>query len=344
MNTDEGQTILHELAMKSDVLCENFVPGTLRKYKMDYEYIHNKINPQLIYCSITGFSSSGPYSHRAGYDVIVQAMTGLMDVTGDESPAKTGVALIDIITGLYAHGAILAALRSREMDPNQLGQKIDINLFDSCVTSLANLASSYLISEGNIVPTRMGTAHSQIVPYQAFKTKNENEFFVIGAATDASFGKMCKLMQCDDGDDIFVSLPNDEKYKDNAQRVKHREELLDILSERFKQKTLDEWCDIFDTSGIPHAPVNSLQRAFEDKHMKSRNIVQQVDHPTAGTIPLMRLPIEYSKDTDINKIKLPPPTLGQHTYEVLSQILGYDRVWINSLAKKGVISLDEAKN
>eukprot|EP01083_Nonionella_stella_P251214 866985_1 len=125
MNTDEGQTILHNLAEKSDILVENFVPGTLMKYKMDYEYIHRKINPELIYCSITGFSSTGPYAHRAGYDVIVQAMGGLMDITGSDTPAKTGVALIDIITGLYAHGAILAALKSREMDVNNFGQKVD---------------------------------------------------------------------------------------------------------------------------------------------------------------------------------------------------------------------------
>ena len=160
MKSDEGQTILHELAKKSDILCENFVPGTLSKYKMDFDYIHKKINPSLIYCSITGFSSNGPYSHRAGYDVIVQAMGGLMDITGDESPAKTGVALIDIITGLYAHSAILSALRSRDLDPNQLGQKIDVNLFDSCITSLANIAQSYLISNGEILPKKNGHSTS----------------------------------------------------------------------------------------------------------------------------------------------------------------------------------------
>ena len=346
MNSDEGQTILHELAMKSDVLCENFVPDTLSKYNMDYNYIHKKINPNLIYCSITGFSSIGPYSHRAGYDVIVQAMGGLMDITGDESPAKTGVALIDIITGLYAHSSILAALRSRDMDSNSIGQKIDVNLFDSCITSLANIAMSYLISNGDVVPTRMGTAHPQIVPYQAFKTKNDNEFFVIGAGTDAAFAKMCKYMQINDGDgkqDIFETLAHNQHFFSNAQRVKNRKELIDILEKRFKTKTLDEWCEIFDKSGLPHAPVNSLQRAFDDKHMKSKEIIQYIEHNTAGKIPLMRLPVEYSKDKEINKIKLPPPTLGQHTREVLSQILGYDDAWITSLANKGVITLDEAK-
>lgn len=336
MSTDEGQTILHELAIKCDILCENFVPNTLNKYKMDYDYIHKKINPKLIYCSITGFSSNGPYSHRAGYDVIVQAMGGLMDITGSEKPAKTGVALIDIITGLYAHSSILAALRSREMDPNEMGQKIDVNLFDSCVTSLANIASSYLVSEGEIIPQRLGTAHPQIVPYQAFSTQNENEFFVIGAGTDAAFAKMCKLME-------FESLSDHKQFKNNALRVKNREELINILEERFKTKTLDEWCKIFEKSGIPHSPVNSLQRAFQDKHLKAKDIVQYVDHKTAGKIPLLRMPVEFSKDKDVNKIKLPPPTLGQHTYDTLSKILGYDDAWITSLAEKGVISLDEVK-
>eukprot|EP01083_Nonionella_stella_P035645 97218_1 len=344
MSSDEGQTILHELVTKSDVLVENFVPWTLNKYKMDYQHIHNRINPKLIYCSVTGFSSKGPYSHRAGYDVIVQAMGGLMDITGDERPAKTGVALIDQITGLYAHSAILAALRSRDMDPEGMGQKIDVNLFDSCLTSLSNLAMSYLISDGDITPERMGTAHPQIVPYQAFETKEDNEYFVIGAGTDAAFKKMCGLMVIKDGnEDIFETLHVDGKFSDNAQRVRNRTELIDVLQNRFNEKTLDEWCVIFGNSGIPHGPVNSMRRAFEDNHVKEKEIVQYVEHSTAGEIPLLRLPVEYSKDTEINKIKLAPPVLGEHTHQVLSQVLGYDEEWITSLQKKGVIAFDDVK-
>ena len=355
IKSPKGQSILHDLISKSDILVENFLPNTLKQYNLDYNYLIdplNNINRSLIYCSITGFGQTGPYSDRGGYDVVIQGMGGLMDITGEEredsEPCKTGVALIDIITGLYAHGAILAALRSRDNDINNGNnnnnntpaepQFIDCSLLDSNVTSLANIGSSYLVSKGTYETKRMGTAHASIVPYQSFKCK-DNKWIMIGAASDRLFGQLCEILAGEDKNDEILGFATSDKYKTNAKRVENRKELLKYLQNRFLTKNLDEWVEIFEPyKGFPYGPINDIKRVFDDKHVQSRHLVHNINHTTAGNVDVLGNPVKYSKDSSISdNIQLPPPALGEHTDQILTDYLGFSNQEIKQLRDEGVV-------
>ncbi|EGX92485.1 CoA-transferase family III [Cordyceps militaris CM01] len=320
----DGVDILHKLVAKCDILVENYLPGTLKKYGMDYETLR-KINPSLIYTSITGYGQTGPYSSRAGYDVMVEAEFGLMHITGarDGPPVKVGVAVTDLTTGLYASNSIMAALLGRGKSGK--GQHIDVALSDCQTATLANIASSCLVS-GKRDTGRWGTAHPSIVPYKSFKTKDGDILF--GGGNDRLFGILA------DG----LGMPqwkDDAKYKTNADRVANRVELEDKIEALSQQKTTHEWLAVFEGRGMPYAAVNDVQDTLNLEHTKARNMVVEVQHGDCGLIKLVNSPVKFSETQP--GVRTPPPTLGQHTDELLSEHLGMSEAEITALKEQGVI-------
>ncbi|ROW16756.1 hypothetical protein VPNG_01608 [Cytospora leucostoma] len=319
-----GVEILHKLAAKCDILVENYVPGGLEKYRLDFKTIH-KINPGLVYASITGYGQNGPYAKRAGYDVMVEAEFGLMHITGtrDGPPVKVGVAVTDLTTGLYTSNSIMAALLARHKTGR--GQHLDLSLSDCQTATLANIASSCLIS-GEEDTGRWGTAHPSIVPYKAFKTKDGDVLF--GGGNDRLFGILC------DG----LGKPEwkaDPKFKINSQRVANRDELEAEIEEISTQRTTQEWLDVFEGKGMPYAAVNDVQGTLNHVHTKARNMVIEVDHKDCGPVKLVNTPMKFSESQP--GYRTPPPTLGQHTDEVLREHLGLDEAEIDELREKGVV-------
>ncbi|ROT41325.1 CoA-transferase family III [Sodiomyces alkalinus F11] len=319
-----GVEILHKLVAKCDILVENYLPGTLAKYKLDYDTL-SAINPGLIYASITGYGQTGPYSSRAGYDVMVEAEFGLMHITGsrDGPPVKVGVAVTDLTTGLYTSNSIMAALLSRAKTGR--GQRIDAALSDCQTATLANIASSCLIS-GEKDSGRWGTAHPSIVPYRSFQTKDGD--VLLGGGNDRLSGILC------DG----LGRPEwkeNSKFRTNAERVANRDELEALIESVTVTKTTGEWLRIFEGKGMPYAAVNDVQATLAHEHTKARNMVVEVDHDQCGTIKLVNTPVKYSESEP--KVRTAPPTLGQHTHEVLSDHLGMSEDGIRSLRDIGVI-------
>lgn len=317
-----GLDVIYDLAQTCDVLIENYVPGKLDKLGLGYEQV-KKFAPKLIYCSITGFGSSGPYKNRAGYDVIAASVGGLLHITGEKAtPSKVGVAMTDIATGLYAHGAILAALLHRQK--TGLGQKIDVDLLSTQVSCLINVGVNYL--NANVEASRWGTEHVSIVPYASFKTKDG--FFTIGAGSDSQFKELCGILK-------VPELIQDSRFVSNQQRVKYRDELGIILSDIFEKETNKHWNEAFAEVGFPFGPVNNMQQVFNDPHVKEIGIVKTLKHPAAGDVKVVGSPVVYSDSS--NTARSAPPTLGQHTDEVLSDVLGYDSQKIRDLKSNKIV-------
>ncbi|KAF2745062.1 CAIB/BAIF family protein [Sporormia fimetaria CBS 119925] len=320
-----GVDILHRLVKECDVLVENYLPGSLAKYAMDYETVSN-INPALIYASITGYGQTGPYSNRAGYDVMVEAEMGLMHITGarDGPPVKVGVAVTDLTTGLYTSNAVMAALLGRMKFGK--GQHIDVALSDCQVATLANIASSVLIS-GKKDSGRWGTAHPSIVPYRAFKTADGD--ILLGGGNDRLYGILCTQI----GKPEWIS---DERFKTNPQRVKNRDVLEELIETETRKKTTQEWLDVLEGCGMPYAAINDVQTTLNHEHVLARGMVQEVEHPACGPIKLVNTPVKYS----VSKpgIRMPPPTLGQHTDDVLMHTLGMSDEEISNLRDEGVVA------
>ncbi|KAK0722022.1 CoA-transferase family III domain-containing protein [Lasiosphaeria miniovina] len=319
-----GVDILHKLAAKCDILVENYIPGALKKYGMDYETIR-KINPALIYASVTGYGQTGPYSQRAGYDVMVEAEFGLMHITGsrDGPPVKVGVAVTDLTTGLYTSNSIMAALLARAKTGR--GQHIDAALSDCQTATLANIASSCLIS-GQSDTGRWGTAHPSIVPYKSFETKDGDILF--GGGNDRLFGILC------DG----LGRPEwkeDARFKINAQRVANRDNLEQDIEAITVTKTTQEWLDIFEGRGMPYAAVNDVLATLTHDHTRARNMVVEVEHDDCGPIKLVNSPVKYSEARP--RVRSAPPTLGQHTDEILREHLGLGEDCIRELREGGVV-------
>ncbi|XP_053677467.1 succinate--hydroxymethylglutarate CoA-transferase [Anopheles nili] len=323
VNLKTGREIIYELAKKCDVLVENYVPGKLDGLGLGYETIKT-IAPGLVYCSITGFGSEGPYRSKPGYDVIAASMGGLLHITGSENgpPAKVGIAITDIATGLYAHGAILAALLQRHRTGR--GQKIDVNLFSTQVACLINVASNYL--NAGKEAKRWGTAHESIVPYEAFET--QTGFITLGCGSDAQFASLCNLLG-------MKELAQDERFLCNQKRVSHRQELIAIIADVMKRKSSKEWMDIFKVASFPVGPINSMKEVFEDHHVQAIGLVKTLPHPLAGKVKLVGPPVVYGEAR--NEIMSIPPQLGQHTNEVLSGLLGYGEKQIELLRKDKII-------
>ncbi|TGO59103.1 hypothetical protein BCON_0048g00290 [Botryotinia convoluta] len=318
--------ILHKLAAESDILVENYLPGSLKKYGMDYETLR-EINPRLIYASITGYGQTGPYRNRAGYDVMVEAEMGLMHITGsrDGPPVKVGVAVTDLTTGLYTSNSIMAALLARGRTGR--GQHIDVALSDCQVATLSNLASSCLIS-GEKDEGRWGTAHPSIVPYRSYKTKDGDILF--GGGNDRLFGLLCNGLG-------RPEWKEDPRFVVNTARVAHRAELDSSIEKITQDKTTKEWLDIFEGSGLPYAAINDVQGTLNHEHVLARDMVKEMDHEYCGPIKMVNTPVKYSESKP--SIRTVPPMLGQHTDEILRDILGMDESDIEALKAEGAMSL-----
>jgi crotonobetainyl-CoA:carnitine CoA-transferase CaiB-like acyl-CoA transferase len=309
--TPAGQALVRQLAERADVVLENFKVGGLAQYGLDYASLA-AVNPRLIYCSITGFGQDGPYAQRAGYDFLIQGMGGLMSLTGRPDgepgggPMKVGVALTDVMTGLYASNAVLAALAYRERSGK--GQHIDLALLDVQVAVLANQASNYLV--GGTTPQRMGNAHPNIVPYQEFATADG--YMIVAVGNDGQFRKLCDVL----GRPAWGS---DERYATNPQRVRHRQELVGQIHAVTVTRGTADWVARMEDAGVPCGPINTLDKVFGDPQVKARGLRITMPHPCAGSVALVANPIRMSA-TPVAYDR-PPPMLGEHTAEVLADWL-----------------------
>jgi crotonobetainyl-CoA:carnitine CoA-transferase CaiB-like acyl-CoA transferase len=326
-----GQQLIRDLAKNCDVLVENFKVGDLARYGLSYEDIR-KVNPKLVYCSITGFGQTGPYRDRAGYDYIVQAMGGLMSITGERDdlgggPQKVGVAVADLFTGMYATVSILAALR--HADRTGEGQWVDMALLDTQVAMLANLGANYLVS--GKVPGRAGNAHQNIVPYQVFETAPGaagRDFMILAVGNDSQFAKFCEVAG-------RAELAADERFAKNQGRVRHRAVLVPMLEEIMLTRTKAHWLAALETARVPCGAINNLAEVFADPQVTDRQMVNRWAHPLHDDVRLVASPIKMSA-TPV-RTERPPPLLGQHTGEVLMDLPGYDAARIDALKKQGAI-------
>jgi len=323
----EGQRLVKELVAESDVLLENFKVGGLKRYGLDYASLA-AINPRLIYCSITGFGQDGPYAERPGYDFLIQGMGGLMSITGQPDgepgggPVKAGVALTDITTGLYAAIAVLAAVNHRHQSGE--GQHIDMALLDVQVATLANQAMNFLTS--GTAPGRMGNAHPNIVPYQTFPAADGDIILTIG--NDDQFARFCDAA----GRPEWAS---DERYATNAARVANRDTLIPALRQTTVMKTTAEWLRLLESAGVPGGPVNTIEQVFQDPQVQHRGLRIDLSHPLTQSVPLVGSPLRLSGSPV--RYQAAPPLLGEHTGDVLSQVLGLDAAAIEQLRRDGVI-------
>jgi formyl-CoA transferase len=321
--SQDGIALLRRLAERADVLIENFRPGTMERLGLGEKDLRAN-NPRLIYASLSGFGADGPMSDAPGYDLIVQAWGGLMSVTGmpDGDPTKVGVAIIDLVAGLMLGKSIVSALFAREQ--LGIGQKIDTSLLEAEVACLINVGSNYLI-EGKI-PGRWGNAHSSIVPYQSFKTADG--YVVIGVASEGIWRRFSQAIGRSE-------LADDPRFAKNSNRVQNREVLITALSEIFLGRETDAWMKLLNEAEVPCAPVQTIDQVFKDPQVLHREMLVKVEHPTAGTVPMAGIPVKFSATPA--SIRLPPPTLGQHTEEVLTSWLGIEREEIEELKRKSVL-------
>jgi crotonobetainyl-CoA:carnitine CoA-transferase CaiB-like acyl-CoA transferase len=330
---EEGREIVRGLARTADVMLENYKVGGLAKYGLDYPSISAE-NPGIVYCSITGFGQSGPYAKSAGYDFMIQGMGGLMSITGERDdrpgggPQKVGVAVADIMTGLYATIGIQAALAHR--DRTGVGQHVDMALLDTQVAMIANLNMNYLVS--GKIPGRMGNAHANIVPYEAFACSDGHIILAVG--NDAQFQKFCQIAGRPD-------IAEDARYRRNADRVRNRESLVPLVASLIKTRTMREWIQACDAAHVPCGPINRLDQVFADPQVRHRGMRIDLPHPLSGTVPQVVNPIKLSA-TPLD-FHAAPPLLGQHTAAVLHERLGYDSARIEELAARGVIKVAPAE-
>ncbi|HTO49408.1 MAG TPA: CaiB/BaiF CoA-transferase family protein [Burkholderiales bacterium] len=312
LSTPAGQRIVRELAARSDVLLENYKFGDLARYRLGYDDL-KKVNPRLIYCSVTGFGQTGPYRERPGYDFMIQGMAGLMSVTGERDdlpgggPQKAGIPIADIMTGMYATIAVCAALAHRA--ETGVGQHLDLALFDALTAVLANQAANYLATGKS--PGRLGNAHPNIVPYQTFKTADGA--VILACGNDNLFRKFCEVASC-------AHLADDPRYASNGKRVENRVELTRILDEIFARRTTREWVEALEAAGVPNGPINTIEQVFAEPQAIARGLRVELPHPAAGTVSLVRSPMRFSA-TPIEHER-PPPLLGEHTDEILRGLLG----------------------
>ena len=323
----DGQALIRELALHSDVVIENYKVGQLKRYGLVYASLQAQ-KTDLVYCSVTGFGQDGPYAHRAGYDFLIQGMGGLMSVTGERDdlpgggPQKAGVALTDLMTGMYATVAVLAALTHR--DRTGVGQHIDMALLDTQVAMLANMGSNYLNS--GKAPKRWGNAHANIVPYQTFACADGH--IIVATGNDGQYQKFVEA-----GGRPELAL--DARFATNPLRVKNRDVLVPILAAMVKTRTRDQWIDLLEAVGVPCGPINDIGEVFDNPQVKARGVVVEMDHPAAGKVKLVRSPMKLSVTPA--DAALPPPMLGQHTDQVLRELLGRSAADIAALRAKGVL-------
>jgi crotonobetainyl-CoA:carnitine CoA-transferase CaiB-like acyl-CoA transferase len=330
--TPEGRKLVRALAAQCDVLVENYKVGGLARYGLDYETLHAEL-PDLIYCSITGFGQTGPYAQRAGYDYLIQGMGGLMSVTGEPDgapgggPQRAGVALADILTGMYAALAIVAALRHRDQGGG--GQQIDIGMLDVQAAVLANQAMNYLTT--GKAPQRMGNGHPNIVPYQSFRASDGHLILAVG--NDAQFRKMAQAMGRPD-------IGEDPRFATIALRVANRNALVPVLQEIIATRTIDQWVAAMEAVDVPCGPINTIDRVFADPQLKARGARMELPHSRSGSVPSVANPIRFS-ETPV-RYRQGPPALGEHTARVLQRLLGADDEQLRAWSAANVIK-DTAK-
>ncbi len=318
---EKGAQLLKTLVKKCDILIENFKVGGLQKYGLDYASL-KEIHPGLIYCSITGFGQTGPYAERPGYDFLIQAMGGLMSITGERDgkpgggPQKVGVAITDVMTGLYSTVGILSALRARDLTGE--GQHLDMALMDVQVAALANQASSYLVT--GVSPVRLGNEHPSITPYQSLPASDG--YFILAIGNDSQFKSFCQAAG-------HPELSSDERFLTNKDRVTHRDELTPLLEEITRTRRIDDWTRIMEGAGVPCGPINTLERVFADPQVQARELRVDIAHAQYGSVPSVASPIRLSK-TPIQYNK-PPPQLGEHNQAVLQGLLGLSEEEIKTL-------------
>jgi formyl-CoA transferase len=322
-----GQAIARELAAKCDVLLENFKFGDLDRYGLGYSQLR-EANPGLIYCSVTGFGHTGPWRERPGYDFMIQGMGGLMSITGERDdrpgggPQKAGIPIADLITGMYAAVAVCAALAHRAK--SGVGQHLDLALFDSLVAVLANQGGNYLAT--GEPPGRLGNDHPNIAPYQVFRTADGS--LILACGNDNLFGKFCEVADCPE-------LAKDARFASNGKRVQNRVELTRLLDKIFVQRPTKEWIARLEAAGVPCGPINDLAQVFNEPQAQARGLRMELAHPAAGKVSLVRSPMRFS-ETPVEH-GVPPPTLGQHTDEVLRELLGKSEGEIARLRAAAII-------
>lgn len=322
--TEAGREVILALAKKADILVENYKVGGLKKYGLDYESLR-QINPKLIYCSITGFGQTGPYATRPGYDYIIQGMGGLMSITGEHDdlpgggPQKAGVAVADLMTGMYATVAILAALNERHSSGQ--GQYIDMALLDCQVAMLANQNLNYMTS--GQAPKRAGNAHQNLVPYQVFEV--EDGHLILAVGNDSQFAAFCRLIN-------MPELAEDDRYRKNTGRVVNRDSLIPLLATVMKTRKRDDWLADLEANNIPAGPINTIDQVYADPQVVARQLRLDLPHPAAGSTPMTASPIRLS-ETPI-QYRNAPPMLGQHSEEILRDELGWNDEQIGQLLGK----------
>ena len=329
ISAKRGQELVRKLVSQADVVVENFKVGGLAKYGLDHASLKS-VKPDLIYCSITGFGQDGPRAEEAGYDLLIQGMGGLMSVTGNPDdepgggPVKVGVALVDVITGLYASNAILAALRYR--DASGEGQHIDLALLDTLVAALANQSQGFLVS--GKVPPRMGNAHPSIAPYEAFPTGDGHLILAVG--NDSQFQRFCAVAG-------ITECAEDPKFVTNKARVQNRGELIPLLGDIFLKKNSETWIAELSAEGVPCGPINNLDSVFADEQIKHREIARKLPHATAGHVPTIANPIRFSETPP--EYRLGPPVLGEHSREVLKALASLNDDEISELQAQNIVQV-----
>jgi crotonobetainyl-CoA:carnitine CoA-transferase CaiB-like acyl-CoA transferase len=323
LKTPEGIALIRELALKSDVLIENFRPGTLKKFGLSYEEL-KKHNPGLIYCAITGFGHTGPDSHRPGYDLIIQGESGVMDITGDPDgpPTKVGTSIADLLTGQYASQGVLAALVERSR--TGAGRRVEVAMYD-CLASLLTFNAGAYFASGN-TPKRKGNSHPSIVPYETFETSDG--WINIGVANDKFWNSFCKVID-------RLDLQNNPKFAMASDRVKNRLELLPIIKEIIKGNKKSYWITLLEKAGIPSGMIKNVGEVCESEQLVSRGMILNMPHPTAGIVKNIDSPLRFDDQND--EVHTAPPILGQHTHEILRDILKISLDEIVLLEQKGAI-------
>jgi crotonobetainyl-CoA:carnitine CoA-transferase CaiB-like acyl-CoA transferase len=327
-----GQELIRELARHCQVFVENFKVGDMARYGLDYASLR-ELNPRIVYCSVTGFGQTGPYRERAGYDYAIQGMGGLMSITGERDdlgggPQKVGVAVADLFTGLYSCVGILAALRHAEHTGE--GQHLDMALLDTQVAMLANVGANYLVS--GKAPGRAGNAHQNIVPYQVFEVApaadGSKDHLILAVGNDGQFAKFCQVAACPE-------IATDPRFASNQDRVRNRDVLVPLLEGIMKTRRKSEWLPVLEAAKVPCGAINNLAEVFADPQVRERGMVHQWEHPLAGPIQLVGSPLKLGA-TPV-RADGPPPLLGQHTEQVLAEVLGWNPERIAALRAKEVI-------
>lgn len=323
LKEEEGKKILLEMVKEADVIVENFRPGTMEKLGLGYDVL-KEINPKIIYGAASGFGHSGPYSKRAAYDAVVQGMGGIMSITGQKDGVLTrvGPSIGDIAAGLFTAIGILTALVSR--NETGKGQKVDVAMLDCQVALLENAIARYVVSKE--VPKPMGNRHTSIVPFEPFETKDGE--IIVAAGNDVLWSKFCDAID-------KKELVNDERFVTNPLRNQNYEVLRDLIAEPIKYKTTKEWQDILDDIGVPNGPINTIDKVLEDPQVISREMIVEVEHPKAGKLKMPGIPIKMS-DTP-GEIRTAAPLLGQHTYEILNEMLGYNKDTVDRLVSEKIV-------